>query len=234
MSTSDSPDYQNVVMLSSGAVTDAPDWQEVIVGPGGAPVGSGTPFTWGPANYGWAGWTTDPAAALSDQILLATGHVILALFYVATTATVTHLVWASFGGAGITPIANESFMGLYSAPGSGSTPTAPALLATTTAGAMDAQIPVPGIYANALSVSLAVTAGTVLYAAFLCNTTSSASALSTGQALWDGTVLQQIKPGFLFPSQNYSSPLRTTLPASLGTPTNGGVYSMGSPWMAAY
>ncbi len=41
MSTSDAPDWQQVVttVSATGDVTDAPDWQRVVVAPGGAPVG---------------------------------------------------------------------------------------------------------------------------------------------------------------------------------------------------
>lgn len=220
MSNYDTPDWQRIVtVVSGGAVSDAPDWQRVVTGPGAAPVGGGTPFDWNPATLGWLGWTAGLYSGMQVGRLFGTGQIQLSPFYVAVTGTISNILMC-FPATGGTLTANENFAGFYTAPGSGGTPSAPQLLAHTATGALDGVGATGGYHALALNNSISVTAGEVLYAAFLTNFTTGTGLFWTGTSpLGLQNPGQPIYPGHYYQGLVYPA-TSTSLPSSLATPTN--------------
>lgn len=111
----DSPDWQNIITLTSGGgVSDAPDWQTVVTGPGGTqPVGGGgTPSFMTPyVNSGFIGVTMDPFAALGTSGLLSPNCTLMS-FAAGFTGPVHNVYVSVNGGSGsLTP--NETYAGIY-------------------------------------------------------------------------------------------------------------------------
>ena len=75
----DSPDWQEVVTLTSGgAVPDAPDWQRTVTGPSAAPIGGGKPTfvtSWITSNIATSGWYTVTSVSLPAGTWLVHGVV---------------------------------------------------------------------------------------------------------------------------------------------------------------
>lgn len=220
MSNYDTPDWQRIVtVVSGGAVSDAPDWQRVVTGPGAAPVGGGTPTDWGPTAFGWSGWTDSIYGGGTVGRNFATGVIELSMFYCAITTTITQVIIQN-PAIGGTLTANTNYVGFYTAPGSGGTPGAPQLLAHTATGAIDSAGTAGGYHAYALNNSISVTAGEVLYAAFLTNYTTGTGLLWSGNSPWGLQNPGQVIYGtHWYQGLVYAAP-NTSLPSSLAAPTN--------------
>lgn len=233
MSTFDSPDYQNVVTLSSGPVSDAPDWQEVIVGPGGAPIGGGGGDL-APPDFDLVGWTCNPfATSLSAGVsTFSNGHVWAALIKAVTSATVTHVA-VSLLGAFVNYTANENFLGIYSTTVSGGAPGLSTQVAVTAAGGLDAAFVGDGVTFVPLVSSVAVTAGTLYYMAMLLNGVATNTTI-TSQSIM-GTLYQRtIMPsGHIFLYGDISTS-RTVLPGSFTPTLAASAHNEYSPWFCMY
>lgn len=180
MSQYDSPDYQRIITLvQGGAMTDAPDWQQVITGPSGGVVpGVVASVDWAPSDLNLVGWSypINLTDASTSQVM-ATGT-LQAWPVKATAATsITH-VGAPFACAGVTFTANQNFMGIYTSSYTSGNPVTFSRAATTAAGAIESTLTASGgMKFFALSSSVAVTAGQVLWVAALVNWTGAINAV---------------------------------------------------------
>lgn len=228
---SDAPDWQKVLVLQSGGtVSDAPDWQRVATGPGSSPLGGGTiNGDWCPQDFGWSAWTTAPTSpglGLTPMAQQPTVSLMKAMATV-TLTKVTMFTWAA--GTGL--VANDNYLGLYTAPETGGVPGHPALLGATAQGAIDATISAAGVHTYSLATGVPVVAGQFYYAALLLNNSGAMPTL--GYSAWLGGnttnyfTLLGLLPGFR------STATVTSFPGTLTPPAPGaGNANMYGPWMA--
>lgn len=193
MSATDSPDWQNVVTVSTGGpVTDAPDWQEIVVGPGGAPVTVATTSNDFPPDQGYYGWSGPPYEFPIQDSALSNAELDLVFAKAVVSGTVNNLTLYMTGvGSGF--VANKNYMGIYIPVLVGGVPVSLSLLATTAAGVLEGIITTSGIRTIPLSSSLAVTAGQIYYIALTYDQTSGQVPLAVRNTQF-----------LAFPGQNYA------------------------------
>ena len=177
MASNDSPDWQNVVTLSSGPVSDAPDWQEVIVGPGGAPISGGGPSDWTASDYGLAGWSAPiNSSNYNNTFAEGGGSLFMVPVKIVTTTSITHVAM-SILGQGKSFIANQNYLAIYTCTYTSGSPTTFTLAAQTAAGAAEAVWTVAdGVQFLPLVSSVAVTAGQIVWAAIMFSITGGGTA----------------------------------------------------------
>ena len=164
---SDAPDWQRVVNVAAGpALTDAPDWEHVVVGPGGSAVGGGGADYWDWALDGSLVQTW-PNTLCFNTVNLSTYVIELTKFVVRSAKTVSKAMF--YGQPIANPvIADQNYIGIYSYVLGG----AMTLLGVTPPGACD--VPFGGTITTPITVDLvapvALSPGTMYYAAVLCNT----------------------------------------------------------------
>jgi hypothetical protein len=230
----DAPDWQTIITLQSGgAVTDAPDWTDVVTGPGGTPpvVGGGS-GDWQPQDFGWVGWTSQMWTGSS--FTASSGSAFTgSLFRAATSATISHLVMY-VRTSSLTLTANESYLCLYTSAAYGlSNPLT--LLGNTSAGAIDSSLTTAGeTYVSfPLASGVAVTAGTLYYAALLITLTGGT--VSVLGSAWPSNNLAQAPVPNGVPGFWITGGVPTTKPPTsffFGNPTTNMAAS--GPWMAGY
>src|SRR5271154_4862165 len=133
MSTTDAPDWQEIVVLAPGSgLPDSPDWQNTVTGPGGTqPVTTGgasflTPYT----NSGFLGATIDPLIPTGGIGITSPSLTLLA--FGATVTGPVHNIYVPLT-AGAVYTANQTYAGIYDF--GNITPSTFTLLATSASGA---------------------------------------------------------------------------------------------------
>lgn len=232
----DSPDYERIVtIVTSGLVSDAPDWQRVVTGPSGGSVpGAGGASDLIASDFGFAGWTGNPLnfPAVTGSIIANSGVVTYGLIKATKSATVTKMSISM--GAAVTGItANENYLGLYSATVSGGSPGLSTLLSATSMGSWDGFTAGNGLFFATLATPVAVTAGTLYYAAMLYNANQNYSQIIHGA--FAGSVFQRaiVPNGYVW---GYSDGTNghTTLPGSFTPNDTASNHANGSPWFVMY
>jgi hypothetical protein len=231
----DAPDYLHVITISyGGTVTDAPDWTDQVTGAGGGPVPGVTSATdWAPSDFGIVGWSNPPWQMTTSSPLDNWTTAFLFMWPVKFGATTNvSTIGISVKAQGVTFTANECFIGLYSASFTGNIPNTYTRVATSVAGVLEANLTAnQGFVPTALSSSLAVTAGSVLYAAILLNFTAGTPEYYAAGGYYDtiannSTVYKSIVSPF------WSGPY-TTLPASV-TYASSFAQTSGFPFTGVY
>lgn len=150
-----------------------------ITGPAGFTPPADTPFTVGgvqvpasefwPSDFGFAAWTYDQALAFG-QSATTNGSLYLNLVIVRATRTVS-TVSISIGGAAVSPVANQNYLGIYDSTG--------LRVASTAAGALDAGTTSLGLLPQALSAPVTLRPGRYWVAVLLNAATPAQIARAT-------------------------------------------------------
>lgn len=164
-------------------MSDAPDWQTTVVGPGGAPISGGGPSDWTATDYGLVGWSAPiNSSNFGTTFAEGAGQLFMVPVKILTTTSITNIAMGILG-SGISFVANENFMCIYTCPYTSGSPTTFTLAAQTTAGAAEAIWTLAnGVQFVPFAHSLAVTAGEIVWAAIMFTVTGGGSAQLYGLA----------------------------------------------------
>jgi hypothetical protein len=177
----DAPDWQTIITISTGPVSDSPDWQTTVTGPSGGAVPGAGGGDWEATDYGLVGWSAPiNSSNWGSTFAEGGGQLFTVPVKILTTTSITHIAMGILG-SGKSFVANENYMAIYTCPYTSGSPTTFTLAAATAAGAAEAVWTLAnGVQFVALSSSLAVTAGEIVWAAIMFTITGSGTAQLVG------------------------------------------------------